>query len=570
MHGIGVSPGISIGPAFVIRKTLKAVSGIIIEGVEMKTIEINKFDHAVEASVCEIEGMKKEGETELHKTLVDILDTQIEFLTDPQIRTDVIEKIEKENKTCTDAVIEVIDAAAAIFENIEDEYLRARGSDIKDIGNRILRNLNPAEGPDFREFPENSIIISEDITPSDTISFDVSRIAGFATKAGSRTSHSAIIAKSRGIPAVVGCGDDLMNISNKTIVLIDGSTGEVIINPDSKIIEAFRSRQKEEREANAMLEKLKELPAITTDGNKITLLGNITGAADLEKLFASGGEGVGLFRTEMLFLGRDSLPGEEEQFNFYREVAEKSGNRPVIIRTLDIGGDKNLPYLNIPFENNPFMGYRAIRFCLSEKEIFMTQLRAILRASAFGNLRIMFPMICNIEEIRLAKQFVQQAKKELLESKKMFNDEIEIGIMIEIPSAALIADQLAMEVNFFSIGTNDLCQYTLAVDRMNERVSSLYNHFDPAVLRLIHFTIREAGKNKIDVGLCGEMASDPLAAVLLIGMGLDHFSMGASSIPAIKNIIRKTDKSKATEIWNRVKEMDNSEAITEYLKTLQA
>jgi len=566
MRGIGVSPGISIGPAFIIRKNMKAVSGIVIEGEAMKGIEIDKFDLAVKASAVEIEDLKKNREDELHKTLSDILDTQIEFLTDPQIRTDVIEKIFKENKTASDAVIEVIDAAAAIFESIEDEYLSARASDIKDIGNRILRNLNPSHNTGSMELPENAILISDDITPSDTISLDISKIAGFATKTGGKTSHSAIIAKTRGIPAVVACGNELMEISENATVLIDGTTGEVIINPDHKLIEIFIERQEKERRQTALLERLKELPAITLDGRKINLHGNISWAGDLEKVFENGGEGVGLFRTEMLFMDRQSLPDEEEQFTFYREAALKSGNKPVIIRTLDIGGDKNVPGLNLPSENNPFMGYRAIRLCLNEKDIFMAQIRAILRASAFGNLKIMFPMICNIEELREAKKYLLQAKNELEKSKTAFNAEIETGIMIEIPSAALTADQLAKEVDFFSIGTNDLCQYTLAVDRMNDKVATLYNHFNPAVLRLIHFTVQQADKHKIHVGLCCEMASDPLAAIMLMGMGLENFSMGAASLPVIKDMIRRTNHSRAVEIWNRIREMDNSTAIKEYLK----
>ena len=566
MRGIGVSPGISIGPAFIIRKTMKAVSGIVIEGEEMKASETDKFDLAVKASSEEIEDLKKNREYELHKTLADILDTQIEFLTDPQIRTDVTEKIQKENKTAHDAVIEVIKDAAAIFESNEDEYLSARASDIKDIGNRILRNLNPSHKTVSMALPENAILISEDITPSDTISLDISRIAGFATKTGGKTSHSAIIAKTRGIPAVVACGDELMEITDNATVLIDGTTGEVIIDPDNNIIKIFIDRMEKEREETALLERLKDLPAVTIDGRKIHLHGNISGAGDLEKVFENGGVGVGLFRTELLFMDRKSLPDEEEQFAFYREAALKSGNKPVIIRTLDIGGEKNIPGLNIPAENNPFLGYRAIRLCLHEKDIFMTQIRAILRASAFGNLKIMFPMICNIEELREAKGFVIRAKNELAQSETAFNGEIETGIMIEIPSAALTADQLAKEVDFFSIGTNDLCQYTLAVDRMNNRVASLYNHFNPAVLRLIHFTIQQANKHKIHVGLCGEMASDPLAAIMLMGMGLEHFSIGASSIPVIKNIIRRTELLRAVEIWDRVSEMDNSTAITEYLK----
>lgn len=568
MHGIGVSPGISIGTAYVIRKSLTTISGIVIEDAEIRRDEIARFEYAVRDSVREIELISENKKNILQKSEIDILETQIEFLSDPQIKTDVLEKIYNEFKTAADAVIEVIDAAVKVFENIDDEYLSARAADIKDIGNRILKNLDAAPGPDYTSLAENTIIITEELAPSDTISFDISRIAGIATKAGGWTSHTAIIAKSRGIPAVVACGDTLMEARNNDVVLLDGSSGEVIIKPDEDAIKSFRIKQEKYTEEMALLTMLKDLPAMTSDGRKINLFANISGADDLEKVFENGGEGVGLLRTELLFMNRNSFPGEEEQFIFYRDAALKSENRPVIIRTLDIGGDKQLPYLNIPLENNPFMGYRAIRFCLGNKDIFLTQIKAILRASAFGNVKIMFPMISALSEIKQAKECVQEAKEELLRSDIEFSKEIEIGIMIEIPGAALLADQLAGEVDFFSIGTNDLCQYTLAVDRMNEKVASLYNHFNPAILRLIRYTIEQARKHKIHVGLCGEMAADPLATLLLLGMGLEDFSMGAASIPVIKNIIRQTDISKAVDVFNRVNEMNNPEEIMEYLKMI--
>ncbi len=568
MHGTGVSPGISIGTAIIFRKSLNTLSGIELDSDETRSAEAVRFDQAVAASVDEIEIMKENNRNELNLTEIAILETQIEFLSDPQIRSDVLEKISKESKTANDALIEVIGASVKIFENLDDEYMKERAGDIKDIGGRILKNLNPVQKQDFSELPENSIIIADDITPSDAISLDVSRVTGIATVAGGRTSHTAIIAKARGIPAVVGCGTGLMTAGNNDTVLIDGSSGEVIIRPDQTEVKEFISRQQKYSTELAFLKSLKELPAVTADGKIINLFGNISGPGDLERLFGYGGEGVGLFRTEMLFMDRNSMPDEEEQFHFYKEVAIKSLNKPVTIRTLDIGGDKQLPYLGISFENNPFLGYRAIRLCLDQKDIFVCQLRAILRASAFGNLKIMFPMISNISEVRQARECVRMAMDDLLRTGIEFDKDIEIGIMIEIPSAALMADQLAKEVSFFSIGTNDLCQYTLAVDRMNERVSALYTHFNPAVLRLIHYTIEQGHKHKIHVGLCGEMASDPMATILLLGMGLEEFSVSASSIPVIKNIIRHTDISKAVKVFNRIQEMDSSEVITGYLKEI--
>lgn len=570
MFGIGVSPGISIGKACIIKKSARTVSGILLESEEMRRSEIERFDNAVNISVEEIEALKREKNLIPNQSETDIIETQIEFLTDPQIRTDVADKINNESKTAFDAVIEVINAAAEVFGNFDDEYLRARAADIRDIGDRLLKNLTPGAEDTNNELNENTILIAEEITPSDSLAFDISKIAGFATLAGGKTSHTAIIARSRGIPAIVACGKELMMAENDDVVIIDGSTGEVIIKPDQETIEIFRGRQRKYAEEMSLLKRLKDLPAITADGHRVTLSGNIANADDLDLLFENGGEGVGLLRTELLFMGRNSLPDEEEQFKFYKQVAIKSKNKPVIIRTLDIGGDKRLPYFDIPIENNPFMGYRAIRISLNHKEIFLTQLRAILRASAYGNLKIMFPMICNISEVRKARGCVEQVKNELLRSGTEFDINIETGIMIEIPGAAIIADQLAGEVDFFSIGTNDLCQYTLAVDRMNEKVASLYTHFNPAVLRLIKYAIDQAHNQNIHAGLCGEMASDPLATLLLLGMGLEEFSMGAASIPVIKNIIIKSQLSKAGEVYDKVKEMDSSDEIIKYLKELSA
>jgi phosphoenolpyruvate-protein phosphotransferase (PTS system enzyme I) len=565
MFGIGVSPGISIGQAHVIKKIAAVSSGIILDTFEAKKIEIEKFNTAVKSAVNEVEGIKTNKHLNLKSEDIEILDTQIEFLNDPQIKSDVLDKINNENKTANDAVIDVIVAAVLMFKNLDDEYFRARAADVQDIGNRIVKHLNNNWSAN-QEFDENTILIAEDIAPSDTITLDITKISGFATQLGGKTSHAAIIAKAKGIPAVVACGNGLKQIENNDTIILDGSTGEVIISPDQNTIETYKAKQIDFIKKSSLLKSLKELPATSTDGKNVNLFANISNADDLEQVFENGGEGVGLLRSELLFMSRNSFPGEDEQFQFYKQVALKSRNKPVIIRTLDIGGDKQLSYFGIPHENNPFLGYRAIRICLNQKDIFLTQLKAILRASAFGKLKIMFPMICNVEEVRQAKACVQQVKDELTLSGIMFNNSIELGIMIEIPSAAMISDILAKEVDFFSIGTNDLCQYTLAVDRMNEKVAGLYNHFNPGVLRLIDNVIKQAHNQKKHVGMCGEMASDPLAALLLLGMGLDEFSMGAASIPYIKNIIISNSMTKAREIYGRVMEMDNSDSITSYLQ----
>jgi phosphotransferase system enzyme I (PtsI) len=477
-----------------------------------------------------------------------------------------MDKINIENKSANDAVIEVFFAAVQMFRNMDDEYFRARAADLQDIGNRILRSLNKNRQQIPWNLSENTIIIAEDISPSDTITLDTTKITGFATQLGGRTSHAAIIAKAKGIPAVVSCGKGLLDIENNDTIILDGSEGEVLVRPNLNLIEEYETKQIKISEKLSLLKSMRNLDAQTTDGHKVKLLGNISNDADLEQVFDCGGEGVGLFRTELLFLGRKSFPSEEEQFQFYQQVAIKSRNKPVIVRTMDIGGDKQLSYFGIPNENNPVLGYRAIRICLNRKDIFFTQIKAILRASVFGKLKIMFPMISSIDEVQHAKKCVEDVKLEMNIAGLGFDKNIETGIMIEIPSAALIVDLLAREVDFFSIGTNDLCQYTLAVDRMNDKVSSLYNYFNPGFLRLIQNVIEQAHNQDKPVGMCGEMASDPLAILLLLGMGLDEFSMGAASIPIVKNIIIKNSIAKAREVCRKVMVMDNSDSITSYLK----
>jgi phosphoenolpyruvate-protein phosphotransferase (PTS system enzyme I) len=395
-------------------------------------------------------------------------------------------------------------------------------------------------------------------------------VIGFATAAGGQTSHAAIIAKARGIPAVVGCGEELSRVVDGDAILLDGEIGLVLVNPDSAAIAEYQEKKNRWQQQTEVLDKLATVPACTTDGVVIKLLANIGEPGDLVQVFDKGGEGVGLLRTELLFMGRNTFPTEEEQFEFYKKIALAAGTKPVTIRTLDIGGDKQLAYFGLPAEENPFLGYRAIRICLDREDIFLTQLKAILRASAFGNFKIMFPMIGNIRELRSAKTILNRAMDELAATKQAFDSGISIGIMIEIPAAALTADLLAKEADFFSIGTNDLCQYTLAVDRMNEKIKDLYDPWDPGLLRLIRFVIEQGDRNNIPVSLCGELASDPLATLLLLGMGLREFSMSAASIPFIKNVINHSSLSQAREVVNKVMEMDNSKDILTYLQTVSA
>ncbi|MFI5156331.1 MAG: phosphoenolpyruvate--protein phosphotransferase, partial [Chitinophagales bacterium] len=506
------------------------------------------------------------AEISIEDSGLNIFDIQIELMQDEQIRVNTIEKINADHKNANDALIEVIDGAVETFRNMNDEYFSARVTDVQDAGDRILKYLNRRPSIVEKPLEENTIFIAEDIAPVDLMKLDLSKIKGFATRAGGKTSHAAIIARSKGIPAVVGCGADLNGIETNDLVIIDGNAGLVMAKPSDELLASYKEKQEAFVKKASFLRSLRDVPALTTDGVKIKLLANISGPNDMEESFVFGSEGSGLFRTELVFMNRNEMPGEEEQFEFYKQTALKSRGRPVIIRTFDIGGDKALSFLNLPVEQNPFLGYRAIRISLDRTDIFIAQLRAILRASAFGQLRIMLPMISQLQEIRQARTILEEVKTALRSSNIPFNPKIELGIMIEIPSAALIADILAREVDFFSIGTNDLCQYTMAVDRMNEQVSHLYDPFNPAVLRLIENTIQQGDKNKIHVGLCGELAAEPMATLLLMGMGLREFSMSASSIPDIKNIIVSNSLEKAKEIYLKVMAMEDSTTIGNFLK----
>jgi phosphotransferase system enzyme I (PtsI) len=564
LKGIGVSPGISMGRAFVIERAEAVPTGILLKNEKAVQEETEKFQEAVRSSIGEIERIIAHAGPAMPDESLAILETQIEFLDDPQLAADVLAKINQDKKNAHDAVMETISQTVELFKNMDDEYLRARAADVADIGRRIMNHLSGAD-TEQASFEAGTILIAEDISPSDTILMDTTAVIGFVTQSGGKTSHAAIIARSRALPAVVGCGEGLMQIQNNDLVLLDGATGLIFVNPGPELIEEYKERSDAFVKRTGSLQALKNIQSTTSDGVSIRLLGNIGQVEELAMAFEQGAEGIGLLRTEMLFLKRNSFPSEEDQFEFYKSIAVQSRKLPVTIRTLDIGGDKQLPYFPLPQEQNPFLGYRAIRISLDRKDIFLVQLRAILRASLFGDLGIMFPMISNIQEVRAAKEILSAAKNELRENGIGFKENIRLGIMIEIPSAAITADLLAKEVDFFSIGTNDLCQYTLAADRMNEKIKELYDPYNPGVLRLIAYTIEQAHKNKIGVCLCGELAADPLATLLLTGMGLEEFSMSAGSIPQIKSRIIGTSKTAAQAICKKVMEMDNSKDIIDYL-----
>lgn len=548
----------------VVEKKQPRLTRIILQSEEEVQREVQRFEQAVTSAVAAVK--------EVIDTLVgsdgptEVLEIQIELLQDEQIIADVFEKITSEHRTANDAVMEVIAAAVTTLHGLDDAYLRERATDVGEAGNRILMELDPTLKPGDLIVGENTVLVGEDITPMDILSVDLTKVIGLATRTGGKTSHAAIVAKARGIPAVVGCGDALASVKNADTLIVDGSDGTWVVNPTPEILKEYTAKKKEfTSQANA-LNALKDTVAMTTDGVRVRLMANISNAADLEASFAFGAEGSGLLRTELLFMGRTTLPGEEEQFEFYKSVALQANEKPVVVRTLDIGGDKPLPYLHLPAEQNPFLGYRAIRICLDRKDIFITQLRAILRASVFGDLKIMFPMISNISEVAQAKAVLEEVKAALRSTATPFNAAIEVGIMIEIPSAAIMADLLAREVDFFSIGTNDLCQYTLAVDRMNEQVKHLYDPFNPGVLRLIQNVIEQGNKHHHHMGMCGEMAGDVTATLLLLGMGLTEFSMSAASIPYVKDLIINTSMTAAQEISRTVMAMRSAQEITQYLQ----
>jgi phosphotransferase system enzyme I (PtsI) len=562
MQGIGVSPGISIGKAYVLRQRKEVASGVVLSDDAAVLQEITQYREAVKLSVEEVQELFDKVVEEER----DILEVQLELLQDPQLESDVLARISSDKMTARDAVLVVIGLAIQLFEQMEDEYLKARAADVQDAGNRIVRHLSGSADAHIssagstagagstastgipRSRPgadEPLIIIAEDLSPSDTIGMDRNKVLGFATQSGGKTSHVAIVARLRGLPAVVGCGGELDGIVDGDLVVLDGSHGLVLVNPTAAIVEEYRKKQEIFRQEIQRLEALKDQPAVTTDGVRIELLANIATAEDMDRALAFGAEGVGLLRTEMLFMERDSFPTEDEQVRYYKTILLRAGNRMVTIRTLDIGGDKPLPYFELPEEDNPFLGYRAIRICLDRKDIFLTQLRAILRASVFGNCRIMLPMISGVQEVRQARSCLEEAKEELLRSGVSFDTTIKMGIMIEVPSAAVIADLLAKEADFFSIGTNDLCQYVLAADRMNKQIKDLYDPYHPAVLRLIRYVIEQGHLQGIPVGMCGELAGDPQATSLLLGMGLREFSMNAPAIPAIKDILLRSSETAA-------------------------
>ena len=540
ISGILASPGIAFGKALLLKE-----DEIVID---RKKISADKVDQEVERFLsgrakasAQLEVIKtKAGET-FGEEKEAIFEGHIMLLEDEELEQEIIALIKDKHMTADAAANEVIDGQATALEELDDEYLKERAADVRDIGKRLLRNILGLAIIDLSAIQDEVILVAADLTPSETAQLNLKKVLGFITDAGGRTSHTSIMARSLELPAIVGTGSITAQVKNGDYLILDAVYNQVLINPSNEQIEALRSLQAQVAEEKAELAKLKDLPAITLDGHQVEVCANIGTVRDVEGAERNGAEGVGLYRTEFLFMDRDALPTEEEQFAAYKAVAEACGSQAVIVRTMDIGGDKELPYMNFPKEENPFLGWRAVRIAMDRKEILRDQVRAILRASAFGKLRIMFPMIISVEEVRALKKEIEIYKQELRDEGKAFDESIEIGVMVETPAAATIARHLAKEVDFFSIGTNDLTQYTLAVDRGNDMISHLYQPMSPSVLNLIKQVIDASHAEGKWTGMCGELAGDERATLLLLGMGLDEFSMSAISIPRIKKIIRNTN-----------------------------
>ncbi|WP_270656088.1 phosphoenolpyruvate--protein phosphotransferase [Eubacterium callanderi] len=564
-EGIIASPGIAIAKAFVYDKVEVEVTEKKVDDPEA---EVARLQAALEKSKEQILKIKEKAARDLGEEEAEIFEAHAMVLDDPEFVDSITAEINTNGVNAEFAVKTVTDRFFEMFDMMDDPYFSARAADIRDVGTRVLNNVMGVENVDISCLDEDTIIVADDLAPSDTAQMDKARVKGFATNIGSRTSHTAIMARSLEIPAVLGLGDITAAVKNGDTVVVDGLKGQAVINPTDDELAAYKKQQEDYQAYIKELAELKELEAVTTDGHRVELVGNIGSPNDTDGVHKNGGRGVGLYRTEFLYMNSDTMPDEEKQYEAYKAVIESFDGDPVIIRTLDIGGDKKLPYLPLEEEMNPFLGFRAIRLCFREVDMFKTQLRAILRASAFGNALIMFPMISGVSEVRQAKGILAECMKELDEKGQAYDKNIRVGVMIEIPSAAVTSDIIAREVDFFSIGTNDLCQYTLAVDRMNQEVSYLYNPLHPAILRLVKTVIDAShAREGLFTGMCGEMAGDPMATLILLGLGMDEFSMSASSIPQVKKIIRSVSYEDAKAIAEKALNLETGEEVKEMVQS---
>jgi phosphoenolpyruvate-protein phosphotransferase (PTS system enzyme I) len=563
IQGIAASSGIAIAKAYQLVTPDLTYAAKEIDNPEQ---EVQRLEKALEISKQELEKIKAHALKELGEEHAEIFSAHLLVLSDPELINPIKDKITNEKSMAEAALESVANMFIGMFESMDNEYMRERAADIRDVTKRVLAHLLGVSFPNPALIDEEVIVIANDLTPSDTAQLNRQFVKGFATDIGGRTSHSAIMARSLEIPAVVGTKVVTTSVSQGDIVIIDGIDGNVVINPTEDELSEYKAKQENYAKQQALWAELKDEPTFTSDGEQVELVANIGTPNDVPGVLNNGGEGVGLYRTEFLYMGKSELPSEEEQFEAYKSVLEQMGDKPVVVRTLDVGGDKELPYLDLPKELNPFLGFRAIRFCLENEHVFRPQLRALLRASVYGNLKIMFPMIATLEEFRKAKEILLEEKENLKQEGHQVSNDIEVGIMVEIPSTAVIAKQFAKEVDFFSIGTNDLIQYTMAADRMNEQVSYLYQPYHPAILTLVNNVIEAAHSEGKWAGMCGEMAGDPIAIPILLGLGLDEFSMSATSILPARTQLKRISKKEMASYKEKLLSMSTAEEVVAFVK----
>ena len=564
-RGIAASPGIAMGKVYVLEKENFCILEYKIKKEEVKK-EIERFKEAVEEAKSQLREIEKKVREKIGVKESYIFRAHLSILEDPLLIEGTINRIKRQRLNAEASLRKTLQLLPTRFASVQAEIIRERFRDIEDIGNRIMRNLLNKPSLTLSHLKDKAIIIASDLAPSDTISMEKGKILGFATDIGGRTSHTAIMARSLEIPAVVGLGDITKKVEPGSTIILDGIKGLVIVNPTSEQIKRYEKERKKFLVYKKNLEILKSLPSQTLDGREIELSANIADPREVNLAIKEGAEGIGLYRTEYLYMNRNTLPSEEEQLEAYSSIAQKVAPHSVIIRTLDIGGDKFLSQFPVPKEINPFMGWRAIRLSLELVDIFKTQLRAILRAGLKGKVKVMYPMISSLEEVRKANKILSEVKEELRREKIPFSEDVEVGIMIEVPSAAIMADILAKEVSFFSLGTNDLIQYTLAVDRVNEKVAYLYQPLHPTILRLIDYVVKAAHREGIWVGACGEMASDPLCMPVLLGLGIDEISVAPTSILEVKKIIRNISWEETQKIVSHLLTLSTSQEAKRYLQ----
>jgi len=565
LKGIPVSPGVAIGKAYVLhgRDSFNIPAHPVPD--EDVSKEIARFEDALTRTRAEILGIRKKISNQIGRESSDIFNAHLMILEDRTLIEDVIAQIKERKVKCESAFASIIQKYFNAFSQINDQYLKERVADIRDIGQRLLKNLYGGEDVISEKLEKESVVIAHDLSPSDTAMIDKSKVLAFVTEIGGPTSHTAILGRSMEIPAVVGLDHVTSKVKSGDALIVDGTRGVVIVNANAATLEEYTQKGRRHVELNTELDKLRDLPATTLDGRHIVLAANIEFHDEIPSVIAHGAEGIGLYRTEYFYMNRTDLPTEEEQYRAYRQVAEKMNPNPVIIRTLDLGGDKFASSLEVPHEMNPFLGWRAIRFCLTRVDIFKVQLRAILKASVHGKLKMMYPMVSSLVELKKANEILQECRDELKKEGAAFDPKIEVGAMIEIPSAALISDILAREVDFFSIGTNDLIQYALAVDRVNEKIAYLYEPTHPAILKLVHQVVENGHRQNRWIGSCGEMSGDPAIAVLLVGLEIDEISTSPVVLPKVKKAIRSITLKEAQAIACKALQFETGDEVRGFI-----